>query len=147
MQADTVFLNAVIHTQDPGCPRAQAIAMSGERIVATGSDAQIRALAGAQKEFLVDLNALSARMLEYADKLDHRVEVQHNVAIQQFVTNMTTMRKEVEQTLTGAINLTNQYFSGLEAGVNGLNGVLEKLGEKQVVIQQVKKKGWFSRAD
>ena len=50
MQADTVFLNAVIHTQDPGCPRAQAIAMSGERIVATGSDAQIRALAGAHTQ-------------------------------------------------------------------------------------------------
>jgi hypothetical protein len=109
------------------------------------SDSIVRALAGAQKEFLTDLNALSARMMEYADNLDRRVEAQHNVAIQQFVTNMTTMRQEMEQTLTDAIKLTNQYFGGLETGVNGLNDVLGKLGEKQVVIQQVKKKGWFSR--
>ena len=110
------------------------------------SDSIVRALAGAQKEFLVDLNALSGRMLEYADNLDRRVEVQHNVAIQQFVTNMTTMRQEMEQTLTDAIKLTNIYFSGLENGLNGLNGVLGQLGEKQVVIQQVvKKKSWFNR--
>ncbi len=109
------------------------------------SDSIVRALAGAQKEFLVDLNALSGRMLEYADNLDRRVEMQHNVAIQQFVTNMTTMRQEMEQTLTEAIKVTNQYFGGLETGISGLNSVLEKLGEKQVVIQQVKKKGWFSR--
>jgi hypothetical protein len=105
----------------------------------------VRALAGTQKEFLVDLNALSARMLEYTDNLDRRIEVQHNVAIQQFVTNMTTMRQEMEQTLTDAIKLTNTYFGGLETGVNGLNTVLGKLGEKQVIIQPVKKKGWFSR--
>lgn len=109
------------------------------------TDSIVRALAGAQKEFLVDLNALSARMLEYADKLDHRVEVQHNVAIQQFVTNMTTMRQEMEKSLAGAIKMTNQYFAGLDTGLNGLNSVLEKLGEKQVVVQQVKKKGWFGR--
>lgn len=109
------------------------------------ADSIVRGLAGTQKEFLTDLNALSARMLEYADNLDRRVEVQHNVAIQQFVTNMTTMRQEMEQTLTDAIKLTNTYFSGLETGVNGLNDVLGKLGEKQVIIQPVKKKGWFSR--
>jgi hypothetical protein len=109
------------------------------------ADSVVRALSGAQQEFLTDLNALSARMLEYANNLDRRVEVQHNAAIQQFVTNMTTMRQEVEQTLTESIKLTNTYFGGLEVGLQGLNGVLEKLGEKQVVIQQVKKKGWFSR--
>ena len=109
------------------------------------ADSIVRALAGTQKEFLADLNTLSARMLEYTDNLDRRIEVQHNVAIQQFITNMTTMRQEMEQTLTDAIKLTNQYFGGLETGVNGINDVLGKLGEKQVIIQPVKKKGWFSR--
>ncbi len=109
------------------------------------ADSVVRALAGAQKEFLVDLNILSERMLNHADNLDRRAEVQHNVAIQQFVTNMTTMRETVEQTLAESIRLTNTYFAGLETGLNGLNNVLGELGEKQVVIQQVKKKGWFSR--
>ena len=59
---------------------------------------------------------------------------------------MTTMRSEVEQSLSESMRLSAQYLGGLETGLQGLNGVLEKLGEKQVVVQQpVKKKGWFSR--
>ena len=46
MPADLIFLNARIHTQDPTRPRAEAIAIQGERILATGSSAEIRALAG-----------------------------------------------------------------------------------------------------
>ena len=105
----------------------------------------VKAIAGAQREFLGNLNELSARMLDYADNLDRRTEQQQQTVIQEFVTNMTTMRAEVEQTLTESIKLTNQYCGGIETGLRGLNGVLEKLGEKQVVVQQVKKKRWFSR--
>jgi len=104
----------------------------------------VRGLAGAQQEFLTDLNELSARMLDYANQLDRRVEVQHQTAMHQFVTNMTTMRQEVENSLSDSMRATAQYIGGLDQGLRGLNTVLEQLGEKQVVVQQVKK-GWFSR--
>lgn len=108
-------------------------------------DSVVKAITNAQEKFLTNLNDLSGRMLEYTDNLDRRIEIQQQAALTQFVTNMQAMRDQVEQTLTESIKLTNQYLGNLGSGIDGLNGVLEKLGEKQVVIQQVKKKGWFSK--
>jgi predicted amidohydrolase YtcJ len=47
VSADLVVFNASIHTVDPECPRAQALAVAGEVIVAVGSDEDVRNLAGA----------------------------------------------------------------------------------------------------
>jgi hypothetical protein len=58
---------------------------------------------------------------------------------------MTAMRDEVSKNLAESTTAATQYLGGLQTGIAGLNGVLEKLGEKQVVVQQVKKKGWFSK--
>ena len=44
-----------------------------------------------------------------------------------------------------SMRLTTQYIGALETGIRGLNTTLRELGEKQIVIQQVKKKSWFSR--
>ncbi|MCX6976180.1 MAG: hypothetical protein NTZ94_18205 [Verrucomicrobia bacterium] len=126
-------------------PRLNDGAGAGGGDLGAIGESVVKAIAGAQREFLGNLNELSARMLDYADNLDRRTEQQQQAVIQEFVTNMTTMRAEVEQTLTESIKLTNQYCGGIETGLRGLNGVLEKLGEKQVVVQQVKKKRWFGR--
>lgn len=109
------------------------------------ADTVAKSIAGAQREFLTDLNELSARMLEYANNLDRRTEEQQQMVAQEFVNNMTTMRAEVETALGESMRQTAQYIAGLETALRGLNTVLGELGEKQVVVQQVKKKGWFSR--
>ncbi len=44
--ADLIVFNATVHTGVPGQRRAQAIAVMGNKIVAVGSDPQIKALAG-----------------------------------------------------------------------------------------------------
>lgn len=44
MQADLVLYNGDIHTMDAATPRAQAMAIAGNRVLAVGSDAEIRAL-------------------------------------------------------------------------------------------------------
>jgi len=49
-----LLVNGVIHTGDPARPRAEAVAIDGERIVAVGPNSKIRALAGA-KTRVVDL--------------------------------------------------------------------------------------------
>ncbi len=44
--ADLIVVNANIHTGNKSQPRARALAVSGNKIVAVGTDAQIRAMAG-----------------------------------------------------------------------------------------------------
>ena len=44
MQADQVLLNGNIHTMDPQQPHASAVAIAGDRFLAVGSDAEMRAL-------------------------------------------------------------------------------------------------------
>ena len=43
--ADLILYNGKIHSQNPGFPRATAIAMCGSRILAVGSNSEMRALA------------------------------------------------------------------------------------------------------
>ena len=120
------------------------------------ADSVVKALGAAQQEFLTDLNALSARMLEYADNLDRRTDEHQQTVMNEFVTNMTamrteveggitTLRTEVETSLTQAMKQTAQYVGGLDAGIRGLNAAMEKLGAQQIVVHEVKKKRWWSR--
>ena len=44
MQADSVLYNGDIHTMDAARPSAQAIAINGNRVLATGNDDEMRAL-------------------------------------------------------------------------------------------------------
>jgi len=44
---DIVIVNAAVHTVDASLPKAEALAIAGQRIVAVGTTADIRPLAGA----------------------------------------------------------------------------------------------------
>ena len=46
--ADTIIVNAIVHTMDPARPTAEAIAILGNRIVAVGSTKEIKKLAGSR---------------------------------------------------------------------------------------------------
>ena len=166
-------------------PRLNDGVGAGAGDIGAVADSVVRAIAGAQKEFLTDLNELSARILDYANNfdrrindhqqmvtqefvcsmgamrtevtelstrllegttdLDNRTREYQNSVMQEFVNNMNVMRTQVEATLGEPLRLTSQYIGGLESGLRGLNTVLEQLGEKKVIIQPVKKKGWFRR--
>jgi biopolymer transport protein ExbB/TolQ len=133
-------------------PRLNDGAGAGGGDIGAIGDSVVKAIAGAQREFLTDLNELSARLMDSANSLEHRNQEHQAIVTQEFVTNMTAMRAEMETAMREAMTQTSQTIAGVEAGVKGmeaglrgLNTVLQDLGEKQVVIQQVKKKGWFSR--
>jgi predicted amidohydrolase YtcJ len=51
-QADLIVVNANVHTGNKAQPTARAIAVSGNKIVAVGTDAQIRSLAGAKTKVI-----------------------------------------------------------------------------------------------
>ena len=126
-------------------PRLNDGSGAGGGDTAAIADSVIKGLSTAQKEFLTDLNELSKRMNDYATNLDKRSDAFQATVTKEFVTNMTAMRTEVEGALRDAMKLTSQQIAALETGIRGLNTVLKDLGQHQIVVQQVKKKGWFSR--
>jgi len=71
--------------------------------------------------------------------------------IQEVLAGLGDRAQSIQSDMAESINGTGQalqdHFAGLERGLSSLSGVLEQLGEKQVVVQQVEKprKGWFSR--
>ena len=46
LQADLLLFGGRIYTMDPAQPQAQALAIAGNRILAVGSDAELRPLLG-----------------------------------------------------------------------------------------------------
>lgn len=108
-------------------------------------DVLVKAVASAQKEFLVDLNALSARINEQAANLDKRATAHQERVDAEFTMTLNRMREDLTNAVKDSVKTTTEYTRSLSTGIQGLNNVLTELGGKQVIIQQVKKKGWFSR--
>lgn len=108
-------------------------------------DSLVKAVANAQKEFLVDLNALSAKMLDYAHNLDNRANAHQERVSTEFSATLNKMREELTNSVKDSVKSTTEYTRALSSGIVSLNTVLKELGEKQVVIHQTVKKGWFSR--
>ena len=52
LAADLIIINATIHTMDQGRPLAEAVAVSGNRIIAVGTTKEIRKLAGANTRII-----------------------------------------------------------------------------------------------
>lgn len=103
-----------------------------------------QALAGAQKEFLTDLHKLTAKIEEQAINLDKRADAHSSQVAAEFSKTMTQMRETMNHNLGESVQKSTEYLRSLASGLQSLNGVLKDLGEKQILIQQVKKKGWFS---
>ena len=117
----------------------------GGNIGAVG-ESVARAITFAQEKFLENLNSLSGHLLNYADNLDRRNTEAQNAAIQEFSSNMASLKADVESAIVDSIKRTTYHLTAVENGIQSLNDVLNRLGEKQVVIQQTVKKGWFSRS-
>lgn len=108
-------------------------------------DVLVKAVANAQKEFLVDLNSLSARISEQAANLDKRATAHQERVDAEFTMTLNRMREDLTAAVKDSVKTTTEYTRSLATGIQGLNNVLTELGGKQVIVHQVKKKGWFSR--
>ncbi len=91
---------------------------------------------------------------EHVGKLDsasreyhQSVKAAHEGAIKLLAEKVGEATIGVEQSLKSTLESTNKTVGSLESSLRSLNTVLTDLGAKQVVIQQVKKKGWFSRGE
>jgi biopolymer transport protein ExbB/TolQ len=103
-----------------------------------------KALAGAQQEFLSDLRRLTAKVEEQAANLDRRADAHATQVAADFSKTMIKLREEMTSGVGDSLSKTRDYVGSLASGLQSLNTVLKELGQHQVIIQQVKKKGWFS---
>ncbi|MFN0080850.1 MAG: MotA/TolQ/ExbB proton channel family protein [Prosthecobacter sp.] len=107
-------------------------------------DTLVKAVANAQKDFLVDLNALSKQVKEQADNLDKRAAAHQERVDTEFATALNRMRDDMTNAVKDSVKTTTDYTRALASGIQSLNTLLSELGGKQILIHQVKKKGWFS---
>jgi hypothetical protein len=61
-----------------------------------------------------------------------------------FSEKIASLNNAAHTSLNSTVELTQKTMTSLESGIRSLNTVLEDLSTKQVVIQQVPKKSWFS---
>lgn len=104
-----------------------------------------KALTAAQTDLIEDLKKVTAKIGEQAANLDKRADAHANLVAGEFSRTMIKLREEVTTAVSESAAKTTDYVGSLASGLQGLNNVLKELGEKQVLIQQVKKKGWFGR--
>jgi len=110
-------------------------------------DTLVKAVASSQKEFLTDLNLLSAKMKDYADNLDKRAAAHQERVDLEFATALNRMREDFTNAVRDSVKQSSEYTRAMASGIQSLNNVLAELGAKQIIIHQVKKKGWFSGKD
>ncbi len=60
-----------------------------------------------------------------------------------------SIQKQMADSVDGTSQAVQTHFAGIERGLAGLNSVLQRLGEQQVIVQQVEKprRWWFRRRD
>ncbi len=107
-------------------------------------DTLVKAVANAQKDFLVDLNSLSKQIKEQADNLDKRAMAHQQRVDGEFAMTLNRMREDMTNAVKDSVKTTSDYTRALATGIQSLNNLLSELGGKQILIHQVKKKGWFS---
>lgn len=108
-------------------------------------DTLVKAVANSQKEFLIDLNSLSKQIKEQADNLDKRAAAHQQRVDAEFAAALNRMRDDLTNSVKDSVKTTTEYTRALSSGIQSLNTLLSELGGKQILIHQVKKKGWFSR--
>ncbi|MFK8114185.1 MAG: MotA/TolQ/ExbB proton channel family protein [Rubripirellula sp.] len=88
------------------------------------------------------LQAQLDQMANAADKIQ--------TTLSQLAQQTETMQTQVNETFANTNDSLQQHMSGVESGLRSLGGVLQKLGDEQIVVQQVEasaKKGWFGRGN
>jgi len=107
------------------------------------ADSIAKAVSSSQREFLADLNELSATVQGQARKLEERADTHQQKVEEEFSAAVTKVARDTSDALKNSTESSSKYLSALDEGIRSLNKVLGELGEKGVVVQQVKKKGWF----
>jgi uncharacterized protein (DUF885 family) len=106
-----------------------------------------------EKQQRAHVKTLNEQQLDQQARLQAQLDQMANAAgkiqgtLSQLSKQAESMQNDVTGSFAGANESLQANFEGLSRGLNSLSGVLEKLGEQQVVVQQVEsapvKSGWF----
>jgi biopolymer transport protein ExbB/TolQ len=81
--------------------------------------------------------SLAEGLSQHAGKIEEK-------ASSEYATMMAKIRQDLTGNLSESAQSTAEYVKAMTNAINGLNTVLAELGQKQIIVQQVKK-GWFGR--
>lgn len=103
------------------------------------------------------IKVLHEQQLDQQARLQAQLDQMANAAdkIQQTLTSLTeqtvTLQSQVNDTFSQTHTSLTEHLSGVQSGLSSLSGVLQQLGDQQVVVQQVaaaeepKRNGWFGK--
>jgi len=107
-------------------------------------------------------STISEHVVQSWDRINEKVRLEQVENVEQikdvdaivtaFGRSMTQLAKRSEAvhrqsagSMQQAAESLSGYLAAMEKGLVGLNGVLEKLGEQQVIVHSQPRRGWFSR--
>ena len=113
--------------------------------LSSGMEGALSASVDASQKAVSGMGEHISRLESTSRAYQEAVQKAQEEAVKLFSEKVKTSSGDLAANLNASVQLTQQTISGIESGVRSLNAVLEKLGNQQVVVQQVQKKGWFSR--
>jgi biopolymer transport protein ExbB/TolQ/DNA-directed RNA polymerase subunit RPC12/RpoP len=152
MQAINEAVEAVVERQVDSLKQISDI----QDMMSTLQDAQSAALSAKSEHHNEELKQILDAVIQRVDQAmdgigDKSADAQQKMA-DTLVLTSKAMQESMQQTMHSmqqSSEALKTQFSALEQGLGGLNSVLEKLGQQNVVIQatvvQPKKKGWFGK--
>ena len=108
-------------------------------------DTLVKAVAKSQKDILGDFQKISKTVAQQSEALEKRTKEHQQKVEEEFANAMKRLQTDTSHSVEESSKTVTKYVTALEKGIRSLNEVLTSLGEQQVVVQQVKKKGWFGR--
>lgn len=117
--------------------KLEHISSSVESTLKVASEGTNRAVAGIGEH----VNKLQESSRQYQEA----VEKAQSEAVKLFSDKVGSSTTGLADSLSKSAEIVQEKVSSIDSGIRSLNAVLEKLGNQQVVVQQVQKKSWFSR--
>lgn len=140
-QSSTGVYEAIAHGQNTVLTefsqKIGALSAGMESSLKTSSETTQRAVAG--------LGEHMGKIETISQNYQQTVKAAQAESVKLFAEKVAALSDGVQGSISTSLELTQKTVSSLDSGIRSLNTVLEQLGSKQVVIQQVPKKGWFSR--
>ena len=113
--------------------------------LSTGMESSLKTSSETTQRAVAGLGEHLAKIESVSKDYQQTVKAAQAESVKLFAEKVAALSEGVEKSISASLELTQKTVSSLDSGIRSLNTVLEQLGSKQVVVQQVEKKGWFSR--
>jgi hypothetical protein len=113
-----------------------------ERLEAVGQKLTEQVVEG-YEQVIEKLRARQDDAAEQSEDLDVMVAA-FNDSLKQMTEGTVEVQQQAAASIKESADSLSGYFDAMQRGLAGLNEVLEGLGERQVVVQNEPRRGWFS---